>query len=123
MEGNLPYTTSNKKKAGGSSLIAQLVKNLPTVQKTLVQFLGQQDPKNKLPTLVFLGFLCGSASKESACNVVDLGLIPGLGRYPQWKDYPLQYFGLENSMDGRVAKSQTRLSDFHICEKYPHSIL
>ena len=43
----------------------------------------------------------GSAGKESACNVVDLGLIPGLGRYPgERKDYPLQYSGLENSMDG-----------------------
>ena len=46
------------------------------------------------------GFPCGSASKESACNVGDLGLIPGLGRSPgEGKDYPLQYSGLENSMD------------------------
>ena len=29
-----------------------------------------------------LGFPCGSAGKESACNVGDLGLIPGLGRSP-----------------------------------------
>ena len=28
-----------------------------------------------------MGFLYGSAGKESACNVGDLGLIPGLGRY------------------------------------------
>ena len=63
------------------------------------------------------GFPCGSAGKESACNVGDLGLIPGLGRSPgEGKDYPLQYSGLENSMDCTihgVAKSQTRLSDFH----------
>ena len=26
------------------------------------------------------GFPCGSAGKESTCNAVDLGLIPGLGR-------------------------------------------
>ena len=33
-------------------------------------------------------------------NVRDLGLIPGLGRSPgEGKDYPLQYSGLENSMD------------------------
>jgi len=55
--------------------------------------------------------------KESACNVRDLGLIPGLGRSPgEGKGYPLQYSGLENSMDcivHGVAKSQTRLSDFH----------
>ena len=53
-----------------------------------------------LPTAVFLGFPCGSASNESACNVGDLGLIPGLGRSPgEGKGYPLQYSGLENSMD------------------------
>ena len=59
----------------------------------------------------------GSDGKESACNTGDLGLIPGLGRSPrEWKGYPLQYSGLENSMDCRVhgvAKSQTQLSDFH----------
>ena len=62
-------------------------------------------------------FPCGSAGKESACNAGDLGSIPGLGRSPgEWKGYPLQYSGLGNSMDfvvHGVAKSQTRLSDFH----------
>ena len=47
----------------------------------------------------------------------DLGLIPGLGRSPgEGKGYPLQYSGLENSMDCivcGVVKSQTQLSDFH----------
>ena len=47
----------------------------------------------------------------------DLGQIPGLGRFPgEGKDYQLQYCGLENSMDciiQGVAKSRTRLSDFH----------
>ena len=43
------------------------------------------------------GFPCDSASKESAYNAGDLGLIPGLGRSPgEGKDYPLQYSGLEN---------------------------
>ena len=42
----------------------------------------------------------GSDGKESACNAGDLGLIPGLGRSPgEGKGYPLQYSGLENSMD------------------------
>ena len=56
------------------------------------------------------GFPCGSAGKESACNVGDLGLIPGLGRPGERKGYPLQYSGLENSVDcivHEVAKSQT----------------
>ena len=66
---------------------------------------------------LFMGFPCGSAGQESACNAGNLGLIPGLGRSPGvGKDYTLQYFGLENSMGctvQRVAKSQTRLRDFH----------
>ena len=50
--------------------------------------------------VVGMGFLShSSASKESACNAGDLGLIPGLGKSPgEGKDYPLQYSGLENSM-------------------------
>ena len=36
--------------------------------------------RDRLPTPVFMGFPGGSDSKESACNVGDLGLIPGLGR-------------------------------------------
>ena len=55
--------------------------------------------------------------KESACNVGDLGSISELGRSPgEGKGYPLQYSGLENSMEcivHGVAKSQTGLSDFH----------
>ena len=72
--------------------------------------------RDRLPTPIFLGFPCGSAGKESACNVGDLGSTPGLGRSPEeGKGYPLLYSGLENSMDcivHGVAKSQTRLSDF-----------
>ena len=55
----------------------------------------------------------GSAGKESTCNVRDPGSIPGLGRSPrEGKGYPLQYSGLENSMDcivHRVTKSWTQL--------------
>ena len=47
-----------------------------------------------------LGLPAGSAGKESVCNAGDLALIPGLGRSPGEEDgYPLQYSGLENSMD------------------------
>ena len=63
------------------------------------------------------GFPGGSAGKESACNVRDLGLIPGLGRSSgEGKGYPLQYCGLENSTDclvHGVAKNWTRLNDLH----------
>ena len=62
--------------------------------------------------------LCIAAGKESACNVGDLGSIPGLGRSPgEGNSYPLQDSGLENSTDcivHRVTKSRTQLRNFHI---------
>ena len=65
-----------------------------------------------------MGFPGGSAGKETACNAGDLGLVPELGRSPgEGKGYPLQYSGLENSMDcivHGVAKTQTRTSDLHL---------
>ena len=61
--------------------------------------------------LIYTHSYCGSAGKESACYVGDLGLIPGLGRSPgEGNSYPLQYSGLENSMNcivHEVTKSQT----------------
>ena len=102
-----------------ASLIAQLVKNPPAMQETLFNsWVGKiRWRRDRLPTTGFLGFPCGSAGKESTCNAGDLASIPGLGRSPgEGKGYPLQYSGLENSMDcivHGVAKSRTRLSDFH----------
>ena len=67
--------------------------------------------------------LGGSDSKDSACSVGDLGLIPGLGRSPgEGNGYLLQYSCLENYMDRgawratvhRVTKSWTWLSIFHL---------
>ena len=59
----------------------------------------------------------GSAGKESARYAGDLGSILGMGWSPgEGKGYPLQYSGLDNSMDCigyGVTKSETRLSDFH----------
>ena len=70
--------------------------------------------------IVCLGFPCSLAGKESSYNVGDLGSTPGLGRSPgEGKGYPLQYSGLENSMNSIVdwvAKSWTRLSNFHFHE-------
>ena len=64
-----------------------------------------------------LGFPYSSVGKGSASSVGDLSSIPGLGRSPvEEKGYPLQYSGLENSMDckvHRVTKSRTRPSYFH----------
>jgi len=64
-----------------------------------------------------MGLPCDLAGKESVCNVGDLGLIPGLGRSPgEGNGYPLQYSGLENSMDyivHGVANSRIQLSNFN----------
>ena len=68
--------------------------------------------------LPLMGFPGGSDDKESACNAGDMGLIPGLGRFPgEGNGYPLQYPCLENPMDRGtwwaivhgIAKSQTWL--------------
>ena len=80
--------------------VVHLVKNLPAMQETLGQFLGQEDPleKDRLPTPVFLGFPGGSDGKESAGNMGDLGSIPGLGRSPGGGNgNPLQYSCLKKS--------------------------
>ena len=116
------------------------------MQETWVRSLGLEDPwrREQLHTPVFwplefhglygpwgrkesymiewltLGFPGGLAGKESACNVGDLGSIPGLGRSSgEGNSYALKYSCLENPMDKGawwatvhgVAKSWTRLSD------------
>ena len=51
-------------------------------------------------SFIGLGFPGGSAGKESACNVGNMGSIPGSGRSPgEGNGYPFQYSSLENSMD------------------------
>ena len=48
----------------------------------------------------FKGFHGSSAGKESTCNAGDPGSISGSGRSSgEGKGYPLQYSGLEDSMD------------------------
>ena len=98
---------------------SSVVKNCPAMQETWfdswVRTIHWR--RDRLYTPVFLGFPCDSAGKEYTCNVGDLVSIPALGRSPgEGKSYPLQYSGLENSMDYTVhgvTKSRTRLSDFH----------
>ena len=85
-----------------ASLIAQLLKNCLQHRRPQFDSWVGKIPwrRDRLPTAVFLGFPCGSAGKESTCNAGDLGSISGLGRSPgEGKGYPLQYSGLENSMD------------------------
>ena len=50
-----------------------------------------------------MGFPDSSVGKESACKAGDPGSIPGSGRSPrEGKGYPLDFSGLENSMDCMV---------------------
>ena len=54
----------------------------------------------------------GSAGKESAHDAGDLGSIPGLGRSPgKGKGYPLQYSGLENSMDSSWSYKESDMTE------------
>ena len=90
--------------------------NLDNTLKSRTSFCQQRYRYAKL-WFFLLGVPGGSAGKESTCNAGDLGLVPGLGRSPgEGNGYPLQCSGLENAMDcivHGVAKSWTRLSDFH----------
>ena len=95
-------------------------KESPSMQETLVQFLGQEDLLQKeqaTHSQYSWASLVAQLVKKSTCNVRDLSSIPGLGRSPgERKGYPLQYSCLENSMDciiHGVTKSWTQLSNFH----------
>ena len=88
--------------------------HLLAVQGNLKSLL--QHHSSKAPILwPFSLFHC--LALTSACTVGDLGSVPGLGRSPgEGKSYPLQYSGLEISMDciaHEIPRSQTQLSDFH----------
>ena len=113
-----------------SSDLFSICKYTHTSIHTHAYFKGQNHSPHSVanfpcPCVCVWGLPGGSVSNEYVCNVGDLCLIPGLGRAPgEGNGYPLQYSGLENSMERGgdrqaisrgVAKSQTRLSDFHMC--------
>ena len=122
-----PIKLAISKKKFDNTLLASLYGNshshtLFISIQTLEEFLTKLSNKiDKDLTKLYkqlLGVPCGSAGKESACNTGDLGSVPELGRSPgEGKGYPLQYYGLENSMDcivHGVTKSRTQLSTHHI---------
>ena len=93
-------------------------KNPPAMWETWVWSLGREDPREDgKATHSSTGLCWWLSGEESTCNVGDLSSIPGLGRSPgEGKGYPVQYSGLENSMDCIVrglTKSWTQLSSFH----------
>ena len=81
------------------------------MQETLVQFLVWKIRwrRDRLPTPVFLVFPCGSAGKESACNVGDLGSIPGSERLL----IPVFWPGIPWTIVHGVTE-WTWLNDFHV---------
>jgi len=67
----------------------------------IVSLLGYSPDSHSLYLYLSQGFPGGSVGKESACNVGDLGSIPGLGRSPgEGNGNPFQYSCLENPLDG-----------------------
>ena len=98
------------------------LKGQSCVQRGYLHFI-MEDTHIFSPPQSWWCFSGGSDGKESACNVGDLGSIPGLGRSPgEENGYPLQYSCMEISMDRGawqaiafhgVAKSQTWLRNFH----------
>ena len=93
-----------------------------------VRFFTTEPPGKLLLMIVLLCnsvivcFPDSSVGKQSTCKAGDPRSIPRLGRSTgDGKGYPLQYSGLENSMDciaHKVTKNLTQLSNFHFhCNK------
>ena len=75
--------------------------------------------RGRLPTPVFLGFPCGSAAKESACNVGDLSSIPGSGKIPWRRErlltpvfWPGEFHGLYSPCGLKESERTEQLSLF-----------
>ena len=88
-----------------------MVRGQPTIRVHKNEVRSYLTSGTKINSKCIKGFPGGSAGKESTCNAGDLGSISELGRSSgERKGYPLQYSGLEKSMDcivHRVTKNQT----------------
>ena len=101
-----------------ASLIAQLVKNPPAMQETLVDsWVGEICwRRDRLPTPVLLGFPCSSAGKESTCNAGDLGST-WVGKIPwrrAWQPTPVfwpgEFHGLYSPQGRKESDTTKQLS-------------
>ena len=85
-----------------TSLVGQLVKNPPAIQETLVRFLGQEDAleMGSATHSSILGLPWWLSWQRICLQCRRPGFYPWIGKIP-WRGngYPLQYSGLENSMD------------------------
>ena len=109
------------------SLTAQLVKNPPTMQERpqFNSWVGKiRWRRDRLPTPVFMGFPCGSAGKESA-HMQETWVRPLGWEDPpgEGKGYPLQYSGLENSMDWISPRGPKELDTTERLSLYKSSVL
>ena len=101
-----------------TSLIAQLVKDLPAMQETPVQFFGQEHPleKGQATHSSILGLPLWLSWLRIHLQHRRPGFDPWVGKVPWRRErLPTQVFGVENSLDcivHGVAKSWTQLSDF-----------
>ena len=99
------------------SLAAQLVKNPPAMQETLVQFLGQED-RDRLPTPVFLGFPSVVQSLKNLPAMQETQVRFLSGKDPPEKETVTHSLPGESHEQRSLAgyspwgrKSRTRLSD------------
>ena len=102
-----------------ASLIAQLIRICLQCRRLQVEsWVGKTHwRRDRLPTPAFLDFPCGSAGKESACTVGDLGSIPGLGRSPwrrEWLPTPVfwpgEFHGLYSPWGHKASDKTAQLS-------------
>ena len=92
------------------TLNPKFLESLKNFEKTKI---GEKKRKNKIGILIDIRCVPDSSvGKEAACNEGDCSLIPGLGRSPgEGKGYPLQYSGLENSMDSPWGLKELDMSE------------
>ena len=103
----------------GTDAQSQTTKSCCTARGTLLNILCQTiKQKNTKKNTDAAGFPRGSVGKESACNARDPASIPGLGRSPgEQNGYPLQYSGLETSMDkGPLQTTVHRVAELDMTE-------
>ena len=74
---------------------------------------GQDVKLNKLELRCGASLIAQSVKNSPAMQKTPIWFLGWEGPLEKGKSYPIQYSSLENSMDCRVTKSQTRLSDFH----------
>ena len=128
----MPSTVTSSSRSASICLFTEAVTELSHYMQKCLDFHPSTVSLLCMPLFsAVLGFPDSSVGKESAYNAGDLGLIPGLGKSPgEGKVHPLQYSGLENSMDRgawqiivlEFAKNQTQLSNFlfsHFLRGFP----